>query len=140
MIVIKTMQISATLRVSGDQLDPDEVTSILRVAPHVARRRGDVRVSSSGKKIVSKFGLWTWKSENALEALTINERITQLNATFAHAHAAIRDLPHAENTWIDICIVKSDAEESDASAEFLLDAKSISILHNFGLPVEFTVY
>lgn len=134
------MQISATLRISGDQLDPDKVTSILHVTPHVARRRGDVRVSSSGKEIVSKFGLWTWKSEDVLESLTINECITQLQATFGHAYAALRNLPHAEHTWIDLCLVKGEEGASDSYIEFLLDAKSIKILHEFGLPVEVTVY
>lgn len=134
------MQISVTVRVSGDSLVPEEITSILHVTPHVARRKGDVRMSSSGKEIVSKFGLWTWKSEDVSEALTINDHINRLQVTFAHAYASLGNLPHAENTWVDICIVKSDGEEGDARVEFLLDANSIAILHDVGLPIEFTIY
>ena len=134
------MQISVTVRVSGDCLLPEEITSILRVTPHVARRKGDVRISSSGKEIVSKFGLWTWKSEDISETLTINDHINRVQAVFEHAYSSFGNLPHAENTWVDICIVKGDLEDGDARIEFLLEAKSIAILRDIGLPIEFTIY
>lgn len=133
------MQISVTLRVSGECLIPEEITSILHVTPHVARRKGDVRISSSGKEITSKFGLWTWKSEDRPEMLTINEHIDRLQAALGHAYSLLGNLPHAENTWIDICIVKSEAE-GDSHIEFLLDAKTIATLGKIGIPVEFTIY
>lgn len=134
------MQISISIRVAGDRLLPDEITSILRVSPHVARRKGEVRVSSSGKEIHSKFGLWTWKSEDVSRTLTINEHLDRLGAAFGHAFSALGNLPNAENSWVDICIVRGDMECEPASIEFLLDTRSIAILHEIGLPVEFTVY
>jgi hypothetical protein len=133
------MQISITLRLSGELLSPDEITKILNVTPHVARRKGEVRVSS-GKEIVSKIGLWTWKSEDLANALTINDHINRLRITFEHVYKLFADLPNTENAWVDICIVKTDDEESDSTVEFLLDTKSIAILNNMGLPVEFTMY
>jgi hypothetical protein len=134
------VKISITVRVSGDRLDPEEITDILHVTPHVARRKGGMQISSSGKEIRSKFGFWTWKSEDITGTLTVNDHINRLRVVFEHAYISLGDLPQAENTWVDICIVRSVEEEGDAHVEFLLDAKSVAILHDIGLPVEFTIY
>jgi len=134
------MRISANIRVTGDELDPDEITSILGVAPYISRRRGDVGTSASGKQTVSKFGYWVWKTEDALGVLTVNEHISQLQSRFAHTEATLRALPNAEHTWIDVCIATEDADERDARVEFLLDVRSIAALHTLGLPIEFNVY
>ena len=104
------MQISVTLRVSGDLLVPEEITSILNVIPHVAKSKGESRTSSSGKEIVAKFGFWSWKSENIGVALTVNDHINQIKITFEHAYPLLDNLPNAENAWIDVCIVKNEEE------------------------------
>jgi len=70
----------------------------------------------------------------------MNEIITQLQVAFSHHYPALRDLPQAEQAWVDICIVKGDAGNADGAAEFMLDTNSTTILHAIGLPVEFTVY
>lgn len=134
------MQISVTLRVSGDHLIPEEISTILHVTPHVARRKGAIKISPSGKKIIAKFGLWTWKSEDSSETSSIDDHINRLQAAFAHSYALLGNLPNAENTWVDICIIKSEADRGDAHAEFLLGVTSVEILRQIGLPVEFTIY
>jgi hypothetical protein len=134
------MLISVTLRISGDLLDPEEITAILNVIPRISRRKGDVRISSSKKEIVSKFGLWTWKSEDLSNILTINDHINRLKSTFEHAYALLPNLPNVENAWVDICIVDSEGEAGDSSVEFLLDTGSTATLSDIGLPIEFTIY
>ncbi len=134
------MLISVTLRIAGDLLDPEEITAILNVAPRVSRRKGDVRISSSKREIVSKFGLWTWKSEDLSNTLTIDDHINRLKSTFQHAYALFPNLPNVENAWVDICIVDSEGEGGDSSVSFLLDKKSTATLSNTGLPIEFTIY
>jgi hypothetical protein len=134
------MQISVSLRVCGDDLSPQDITAILGINPRVARSKGDVRISSSGRKLVSKFGFWTWKSDDPEQPLTIDEHIDRLHAAFAHAYPLLASLPHADNTWIDLCIVKEDGEGKSDGLDFLLNAKAIRILGETGLPVEFTFY
>jgi hypothetical protein len=134
------MQISITLRITGEFLSPDEITNCLMVTPHIARLKGQVRVSSSGKEIVSKTGIWTWKSEDLTNALTINDHINRLKITFEGVYKLFSALPNAEIAWVDICIVKNDEEERDSTVDFLMDTKSIEILNDVGLPVEFTIY
>lgn len=134
------MQISVSLRVCGERLSPDEITSILGVHPHAAKSKGEVRTSSSGQEVVAKVGLWTWKSGPTGQLLTVNDHIDRLHAAFAHVYPSLASLPHAENTWIDICILKEDGEGERGGADFLLSAKAIQILGETGLPVEFTFY
>lgn len=134
------MKISVTIRVSGDRVVPEEITTILCVNPHVARLKGDVRISSTGEKNSSKFGLWAWKSEDISGTLTINDHINQIKTVFEHTYSSFSSLPHAENTWVDICFVKDELDGGDALVEFLLEKKSLKILLDLGIPVEFTVY
>lgn len=133
------MLISVTLRITGDLLEPEEITAILNVTPHVSRRKGDVRVYSSQKKIISKFGLWEWRSKDSSEALTINDHVNRLKSTFEHAYKLFPGLPNAENAWIDIHIVAGDEDENVSNVVFLMDRETISTLASTGLPVEFTL-
>ena len=51
---------TASLRIGGDDLDPDEITALLRCAPTTSHRKGDIKVgSSTGKKYIKKSGLWS---------------------------------------------------------------------------------
>lgn len=50
---------TATLRILGDDLDPDEITELLNFPPTVARRKGDVRVGKRTKKeYKARTGQW----------------------------------------------------------------------------------
>ena len=62
---------TASLRIRGDDLDPDEITALLRCAPTTSHRKGDIKVgSSTGKKYIKKSGLWSIAaSETAREDL-----------------------------------------------------------------------
>ncbi|MFZ1548663.1 MAG: DUF4279 domain-containing protein [Candidatus Nitrotoga sp.] len=134
------MRITITLCFTGDLLDPEKITSILNVIPHVSRCKGDVRVLPTKKEIVSKFGLWEWRSKDASETLTINDHINRLKSTFEHVYNLFPNLPNVENTWVDICIVDSKGEGGDSSVSFLLDKESTVVLRDIGLPIEFTIY
>ena len=49
----------ATLRISGDDLDPDRITEMLGCAPTRAQRKGDVLTSTtSGLSRTAKSGMW----------------------------------------------------------------------------------
>ena len=133
------MLISIVLRITGDFLDPEEITRIIGVSPHISRRKGDIRVHSSNKQIVSKFGLWEWQSLHTPETTTINDHINHIRSTFAHAYGLLPNLPKAENAWLDVHIVDGDGDENVSKVWFLMDIETISTLHNIGLPVEFTV-
>ena len=50
---------AASLRVLGDDLDPDEVTAALGKQPDVASRRGDRMPTRSGRERVVRRGRWS---------------------------------------------------------------------------------
>lgn len=51
---------TASLRISGDDLDPDEITALLRCAPARSHRKGDVHAGKpSDKKYIEKSGMWS---------------------------------------------------------------------------------
>lgn len=54
----------AALRVTGDDLDPEEATRLLGKTPDLARRKGDV-IQAAGRERVAAAGAWTVKTESA---------------------------------------------------------------------------
>lgn len=49
----------ATLRISGENLDPDEISALLGCAPTTSQRKGDVRTSkTTGQSRTLKSGAW----------------------------------------------------------------------------------
>jgi hypothetical protein len=53
-----------TLRLFGDDLDPAEVSALLKAEPTAASRKGDVRISSSGREVISRTGSWRLNLED----------------------------------------------------------------------------
>ena len=48
----------ASLRIIGDDLDPNEITKMLGAAPTQAARMGERRAGKSGREIVARTGSW----------------------------------------------------------------------------------
>lgn len=54
-----------TLRITGDLLDPTEITSLLKHAPTSAQKKGDVQVGKkTGQRYVRKTGMWRLQAED----------------------------------------------------------------------------
>ncbi len=62
---------TASLRIRGDDLDPDEITHLLECKPTKSHRKGDIEIGkSTGKRNVKKMGIWSLKAEeNSTEEL-----------------------------------------------------------------------
>ena len=56
-MTVKSRSIAA-LRVFGDDLDPREVSRLLAATPSDSHRKGEVHVSSAGRRYVRKTGMW----------------------------------------------------------------------------------
>lgn len=71
-------RLSVSVRVLGDDLDPEEVTRLLGTAPNFAARKGDQRQSGS-RPFQQRIGIWTfarttkpsseWELDGAIKAL-----------------------------------------------------------------------
>jgi len=53
-----------TLRISGDHLDPHEITTLLGVEPHLAYRKGGVWKTPRGTPVVGRTGLWNVRAKD----------------------------------------------------------------------------
>ncbi len=53
-------RVSVSLRVSGDALDPTEITRLLGVQPKFAARKGDP-VNRGGRSMTQRSGIWTYQ-------------------------------------------------------------------------------
>jgi len=69
-------RITVSVRASGDQLDPDEVTGALGTAPTFAARKGERR-TSGGREVVQRTGVW-FVEFRAPEEWTLDEAIGEL--------------------------------------------------------------
>lgn len=49
---------TATLRISGNNLDPENITNTLGGFPTLSRRKGDVIRSKNGHERIAAFGQW----------------------------------------------------------------------------------
>ena len=67
----------ASLRIFGEELDPDEVSRLLGCAPTESTRRGDV-VQRRTRSIMASQGFWRLSTENSAENIE-----TQLLTLFA---------------------------------------------------------
>jgi len=56
---------TASLRIFGDDLDPDDLTERLAASPTKSARRGDVRIGKSDRQYVEKTGSWRLKASDA---------------------------------------------------------------------------
>jgi hypothetical protein len=48
----------ASLRIFGDDLDPDEISALLGVPPTLSEKKGEVRIDKRGVEQISRTGRW----------------------------------------------------------------------------------
>jgi hypothetical protein len=68
----------AALRISGEELDPAEITDLLGCAPTAGQRKGDVLTGGvAGRSRIAKFGMWSLEA-SAQEPGSLDTQITEL--------------------------------------------------------------
>ena len=73
----KISETAATLRIFGDDLEPDKISKLLGHLPSKSERKGDRSVSKSGNERVAKTGLWRLHATD-LEPGDINAQIQEI--------------------------------------------------------------
>ena len=67
----------ATLRIRGDDLDPEKVSALLQAQPTHAQRKGDVIPMKSGLTRTAMFGHWRLEASTK-EPENVNQQIAEL--------------------------------------------------------------
>lgn len=89
----------ATLRVSGEDLRPEEITALLGASPTYSHTKGDLRVSASGNERRLKFGIWHLHA-TVTEPEDLNAQVDELLAQLTSDLAVWREL--SERYSIDL--------------------------------------
>lgn len=82
---------SVTFRLLGDELDPDEVTSLLGVQPSDSRRKGGTWHTPKGKPMIARTGRWSLEIERAVPG-DLSTQIRQLLGRMTDDLSIWRDL------------------------------------------------
>jgi hypothetical protein len=133
------MSISLAVQIYGANLDPQNVTVVLAVQPMLARKKGEVSRTKLNKEILQKSGVWAWYSDDESGLFTLDDHVQNLEKTFSHTYANVSRLDNVERAVVDICVIATE-KTGNVSAFVPLSSRSMSILHQLGLPVEFTFY
>src|SRR5437879_1735146 len=93
----ETLSTFATLRFSGDQLDPARVTAILGVEPTTAYRKGEVYRRNSGHEVRGRTGVWYLSTRRSVHSNDLADHFRRLVAVIcpegrADHIAALREL------------------------------------------------
>lgn len=65
----------ASLRFAGDGLDPDRMTEVLRTAPTLAYRKGEVFKRSRGHQVRGRTNLWLLSSKGRVQSLELSDHL-----------------------------------------------------------------
>src|SRR5207237_9782141 len=73
-----TLQTFASLRFSGDALEPQRLTAILNARPEMAYRKADVFKVSRGHEVRGRTGVWVISRKGDISSLDLNEHLDYL--------------------------------------------------------------
>ena len=133
-----------SLYLHGDDLNPDDISKILGVAPSGAHRKGDKRTSSAtGREYaLCKSGLWSLVL-NRDDAELVNV-VDELLTYFEKVDLPLASLPGVQDAYFDIFIVGPMERYNDHykgnkdTFEFELEGHQLVALARFGIPIRFT--
>jgi hypothetical protein len=134
------MLIFVTLRIMGDRIDPEHISSVLQIQPSTARKTGSVRLLSSGQEIKQRCGIWAFSTRDLLDSMVLDDHIQFIAQALGNAIVDVVKLPFVERAWLDICVVESDIEQNSRGVVVGLSEKSIEIIDRIGVPIEITFY
>ncbi|MDP1557243.1 MAG: DUF4279 domain-containing protein [Hyphomonas sp.] len=124
----------ASLRILGDDLDPEEITALLGKEPTVAERKGQEITSGTGAKRVAQSGRWSFHSDSRTPG-DLDNQITELLNGTSDDLAVWNDL--AVRFRIDIFCGLFLLEENEG---FSLSPQTLLRIGERGIKLGFDIY
>ncbi len=125
----------ASLRISGDELNPDEISNLLEASSTYSERKGDVIVGKVTKhQRIAKTGRWSIES-NLPDEVDVEEKLNEL----------LDQVSNDESVWTSInkkykvdifCGMFMEANNRG----FGLSVKTLKRLTSLGIEVGFDIY
>jgi hypothetical protein len=104
----ETLSTFATLRFSGDELEPRRITEIIGIAPTVAYRRGETyRTGPPGQTATGRTGVWYLSTRRAVASQKLSDHLDHLVSVISPRSgpdhvAALRDLIAHDRLEVDV--------------------------------------
>jgi hypothetical protein len=102
-----TLLTYASLRFTGDALEPNWISDLLGTEPKTAYRKGEVYKVSRGHEVRGRTGLWRLSSKGAVDSADLNEHLAYLLAILFPANSEelvdrLRALMHDKGIEADV--------------------------------------
>ncbi|HEV8429525.1 MAG TPA: DUF4279 domain-containing protein [Pyrinomonadaceae bacterium] len=129
-------RVTVSLRIFGDELDPDEISVLLNCEPTSKARKGDVVAAAEGRQRVSPFGSWLLKSVEP-EDVDLEEQVLKLLARVSADRSVWQRL--TQQYKVDLfCGLFMDMRSWNRG--FLLTPKVLRELSERNLEIDFDIY
>jgi hypothetical protein len=127
-------QTAASLRFSGDDLDPDEISNRLGMEPHIAVRQGGTHFTPKGSPIIARTGMWLLKAERRSPG-DLDDQILNLLAQLTEDIAIWTDLADRYGGHIFAGLFLDEPNEGMS-----LSPKTLAALGSRGLALQLDIY
>jgi hypothetical protein len=132
------MKIAVSLYFWGEGLIPAKISNVLGVSPTQSQAKGEVKTTSTGKKVTAKGGMWGFSSDYEVVGQYLSEHISFLRSKLGQRASQIPSLEGVQDSCVDVFIAAETGAEG-ATCEFELTTANVAALMELGLPVRFTV-
>lgn len=127
---------NVTLYFRGQDLDPGVITKTLGFAPTRSRQRGKLEISSSGREVHPKVGVWAWAVQS--EDADLGVHVAMLSRRLAGA-GDLRNIDNVEDAFIDVHLVSTREADRDGQAFWSMSPQLLRRMAELQLPVNWTI-
>lgn len=128
---------AVTLYLRGDLLDPNQVTSMLGVEGSKMKKKGETWLTSTGKEVTPKTGLWSLKVKD--RSLSLSEQISWLEQQLIAATHIPLEIPGVDEAEISVFIALGENDRGGGDYESELSAANLAWLSSLKIPVSLTL-
>lgn len=125
---------SVTLLIRGDNLVPEELSSLLGCQPEVGVRKGETFIGHNGRTVTARTGMWQLGT-GYRQPPSIDEQITEL----------LKSLPARGDLWDNlvarfVCCLTVGVYFADWTGGIVLEPQTLRMMGQRGLAIDFDMY
>jgi hypothetical protein len=134
---ISEKKVMIGLYLKGHDVDPQKISRSLGVVASRSHRRGETQTTSSGRKLTTKTGFWSWVIDR--DPGEISDALAVLFATFGQGGALLERLPDVQEAYFDVFVAIDSDSDGDGAFFMELSECQLKALSSYNLPIRFTV-
>lgn len=119
----------------GDDLCPDEISTLLGMEPTEAHRKGKTWTTSSNKQIVEKTGLWRWG--HGTSTIDVASALSEFLLALPEG-VMFGTLPGVEHAYLDVFVASDPDELGGGENELVVHPDCLLRLAALAMPLQLT--